>query len=67
MKIFIPSNEINEELMSQGFSFQPLIINAYCYHLSESSEAELEKTQNLFSKKVNMGTTMTNIGNTRVE
>ena len=59
MKVFIPSNELDEKIANQGFSFKPFNINAYAYHLSND-----EKTQNLFNKKVNTGTQVTNNGKT---
>ena len=61
MQLFIPANEPNEKLIAKGFSFKPLIIDAYQYHLRFSTE---EKTQNLFSKKVNAGTVTIKSGKT---
>ena len=63
MKVFIPTNDGNEGLEKKGFILKPLIIEAYMYHLYSFGE---EKTQNLFSKKVNTGTEITNKGKTRV-
>lgn len=65
MLIFIPTNEVNNTYIKRGFSFKPLIIEAYQYHLGVSSRAE--KTQNLLSKNVNTGTVTTNKGNTCLE
>ena len=62
MKIFIPTNEMNERWLNNGFSFKPFIIEAYDCHLSDLELSE--KTQNLFNKKVNTGTTIINKGNT---
>ena len=59
MRIFIPTNELNEKILNQGFSFKPFNIESYLYHFSSD-----EKTQNLFNKKVNMGTEATNNGKT---
>ena len=63
MLVFIPTNEINNYYIQEGFSFKPLIIEAYQYHLEDSSSSE--KTQNLLSKNVNTGTVTTNKGNAR--
>lgn len=65
MKIFIPINETNGSLINKGFTFQPLIIEAYQCHFVELWASE--KTQNLFSKKVNIGTVTTKKGKTLVE
>ena len=65
MLIFIPTNETNNDFVQNGFSFKPLIIEAYQYHLDVSSSSE--NTQNLFSKKVKTGTVTTNNGRTRDE
>lgn len=62
MKIFIPTNEINEQALEQGYCFRPFDINAYSYHLSID-----ENTQNLFNKKVMIGTDITSKGKTCVE
>ncbi len=59
MKIFIPTNELNEKFIHSGFSLKPLVIEAYQYHLNHSLP---ENTQNLFSKKVKTGTKITKIG-----
>lgn len=64
MNVFIPTNEANEKLANLGYSFKPFIIEAYQYHLDLSTS---ENTQNLFSRKVNIGTVMTNKGKTRDE
>ncbi|HOP21433.1 MAG TPA: hypothetical protein PK055_00450 [Gammaproteobacteria bacterium] len=64
MKLFIPTNEINNDWVDKGFSFKPLIIEAYQFHISSSIG---EKTQNLLSKKVKTGTITTNIGKTLEE
>lgn len=63
MKVFIPTNDHNDELEKEGFVLKPLIIEAYRYHLSTSMA---EKTQNLLIKKVNTGTITTSKGKTRV-
>lgn len=66
MLIFIPTNDMNAVYLQAGFSFKPLVIEAYQYHLGLApTSAALEKTQNLFSKKVNTGTVATNNGNAR--
>jgi len=65
MNIFIPINETNESLLNKGFTIQPLIIEAYQCHFDELWLSE--KTQNLFSKKVNIGTVTTKKGRTLVE
>lgn len=65
MNIFIPSNEESDSLINKGFVFQPFVIEAYQCHFSEILPSE--KTQNLFSKKVNIGTVTTKKGKTLVE
>lgn len=65
MKIFIPINETNGSLINKGFTLKPLIIEAYQCHFGELWPSE--KTQNLFSKKVNIGTVTTKKGKTLVE
>ena len=65
MKIFIPINETNSSLINNGYTIQPLIIEAYLCHVDEIWLSE--KTQNLFSKKVNIGTITTKKGKTLVE
>jgi hypothetical protein len=65
MKIFIPINETNTFLINEGFTFNPLIIEAYRFHVDESLGSE--KTQNLFNKKVKIGTVITRNGKTLVE
>lgn len=62
MLVFIPTNEIDKNYANEGFSFKPLIIEAYQYHLDVSCSAE--KTQNLFNKKVKTGTVTINKGKT---
>ncbi len=64
MKIFIPTNELSDEYIAKGYTLQPLIIDAYKYHLEDFIS---EKTQNLFSKKEKSGTVTIKIGRTRVE
>ncbi len=63
MKVFIPTNDGESDLIKEGFILKPLIIEAYRYHLNLSTE---EKTQNLFNKKVKIGTATISKGNTRV-
>ena len=58
MKVFIPTNEINEDIINQGYSFRPFDISAYAFHLSDD-----ENTQKVFRKKVTNGTVNTNKGN----
>lgn len=65
MLIFIPTNETNTTYIKRGFSFKPLIIEAYQYHLDVSSSTE--NTQKLLSKNVNTGTVITNKGSTCLE
>jgi len=66
MKLFIPTNEADEAFANRGFAFGPLVIEAYQYHLEAVDSSVFEKTQNLLTKKVKTGTTITSIGNTRV-
>ncbi len=61
MKIFIPTNELNEQFIHRGFSLKPLVIEAYQYHLNHSLS---ENTQNRFSKNVKTGTNITKTGKT---
>lgn len=63
MQIFIPTNDLHSKYLHQGFSFKPLVIEAYQYHLDVSLTSE--KTQNLLSKNVKTGTVTTNRGKTR--
>ena len=65
MQIFIPTNDLNKLLIAEGFTFRPLIIEAYQHHLGKS--LALENTQNLLSKKVKAGTVITKKGKTLVE
>ncbi len=53
MKVFIPSNEFNCIYQNNGFSFKPLVIDAYLYHLEVG---DLEKTQKRLRTKVKTGT-----------
>jgi hypothetical protein len=65
MHIFIPTNDLNKNLITKGFTFGPLIIEAYQYHTDGSWE--LENTQKLLSRKVKTGTVITKKGKTLVE
>lgn len=64
MKIFVPTNEISEDFLNNGYSFKPFNIESYLYHLDLSVS---EKTQNLFNEKVTTGTEITKSGKTREE
>ncbi len=64
MKIFIPTNELSEIFVRNGFCLKSLVIEAYKYHLHHRLS---ENTQKRLSKKDNAGTITTNTGKTKEE
>ena len=64
MKIFIPTNDSNEDLINKGFTIKPLVIEAYQFQFVS---AALEKTQNLLSKKIKTGMAIIKKGKTSEE
>jgi len=64
MKIFIPTNDKNENLINKGYNIKPLIIEAYQFHFVSGV---LENTQNLLSKNVKTGIAITKNGKAKEE